>query len=74
MQFYRIMVPLLGTLPITTAEAEHVFSKMARTASAICATMEHKTLKLCCYCRCIGSTRQLLKVSLIGLQLLHLIA
>jgi len=62
---YHIVVPLLGTVTITSAEAlkQNVFfSKMERMASAIHATMEQTTLKLCCYCRFIRSTRQLLKL------------
>jgi len=37
-----ILLQLLGTFPITTAEAERVFSKMERTLSAIRSTMEER--------------------------------
>ena len=37
-----LLLQLLGTFPITTAEAERVFSKMERTLSAIRSTMEER--------------------------------
>jgi len=36
----KLLLQLLATLPITTAEAEQVFSKMEKTATAILAAIE----------------------------------
>ncbi len=41
-----LLLKILGTLPITTAEAERLFSKVERTVTAIQATMEEKHLEL----------------------------
>ena len=39
------ILQLLATLPVTTAEAERLFSKMERTLTAIRATMEEGRLE-----------------------------
>ena len=41
----NMLLQLLATLPITTAEAERVFSKMEKTATAIRAAMEENRLE-----------------------------
>lgn len=40
-----IILQLLATLPVTTAEAERVFSKVERTLTAIRASMEEERLE-----------------------------
>ena len=40
-----VLLQLLATLPVTTAEAERVFSKMERTVTAIRASMEEERLE-----------------------------
>jgi len=41
----KLLLHLLVTLPITTAEEEGVFSKMEKTATAIHATVEENQLE-----------------------------
>jgi len=41
----KLLLQLLPTLPITTAEAERVFSKMEKTATAIRTAMEENRLE-----------------------------
>jgi len=41
----KLLLQLLATLPITTAKAERVFSKMEKTATTIRAAMEENRLE-----------------------------
>jgi len=41
----KLLLQLLATLPVTTAEAERLFSKMEKTATAIRAAMEENRLE-----------------------------
>lgn len=41
----HLLLQLLATLPITTAEAERMFSKLERTLTAIRSTMEENRLE-----------------------------
>jgi len=41
----KLMLQLLATLPVTTAEAERVFSRMEQAAAAIRAAMEENRLE-----------------------------
>ena len=46
--YYRniaLLLQILATLPVTTAEAERLFSKLERTLTSIRSTMEEKRLE-----------------------------